>query len=505
MLSNGRYGLMVTNSGGGYSQWDGHEITRWRGDRTLDPGGVFCYIHEAGSGRLWSNTYNPVGGKIEEYNVDFALDRAVFRRTDKGIQTNTEIIVSPEEDVEIRRITLINMSGSSRRLEITSYVELSMSPHNADRQHPAFNKMFVQTESVPEQQILLAFRRPRKEDEKPIFVGHRFTFEHPGDERLQFETDRRSFIGRGRTLANPMGAFQEPGSNQGFVLDPILSLRQSITLESGKSIQVSMILAAAESRQQILTMMDKFSDPHAIERTMDVAWASAQLELRLLRIQSDEARRFQQLASHLLFPNPLLRPPEDRIEKNSKGQSGLWPYGISGDLPIALVTIADTRDISLVRQMLQAHTYWRRHGLMADLVIINEESGGYERPLRERLENLIQAHSVFTGIDQPGGVFLISADQIPGEDLTLLMAVACEVLVAARGTLPQQLGISGEVPELPESMAPRIEAREPSMQLPFLELDYFNSLGGFTHLISAPWSVKRGPVSPGMATVSAIA
>jgi cyclic beta-1,2-glucan synthetase len=480
MLSNGRYGLMVTNSGGGYSQWDGHEITRWRGDRTLDPGGVFCYIHEAGSGRLWSNTYNPVGGKIEEYNVDFALDRAVFRRTDKGIQTNTEIIVSPEEDVEIRRITLINMSGSSRRLEITSYVELSMSPHNADRQHPAFNKMFVQTESVPEQQILLAFRRPRKEDEKPIFVGHRFTFEHPGDERLQFETDRRSFIGRGRTLANPMGAFQEPGSNQGFVLDPILSLRQSITLESGQSIQVSMILAAAESRQQILTMMDKFSDPHAIERTMDVAWASAQLELRLLRIQSDEARRFQQLASHLLFPNPLLRPPEDRIEKNSKGQSGLWPYGISGDLPIALVTIADTRDISLVRQMLQAHTYWRRHGLMADLVIINEESGGYERPLRERLENLIQAHSVFTGIDQPGGVFLISAAQIPGEDLTLLMAVACEVLVAARGTLPQQLGISGEVPELPESMAPRIEAREPSMQLPFLELDYFNSLGGFT-------------------------
>ncbi len=480
MLSNGRYGLMVTNSGGGYSQWDGNEITRWRGDRTLDPGGVFCYIHEASSEGLWSNTYNPVGGRLEEYNVDFALDRAVFRRTDKGIQTNTEIIVSPEEDVEIRRITLINRSGNARRLEITSYIELAMASHNADRQHPAFNKMFVQTESVPEQQALIAFRRPRKEDEKPIFVGHRFTFEQTGDERFRFETDRCSFIGRGRTLANPMGAFQEPGSSQGFVLDPIFSLRQSITLAPSQSIQISMVLAAAESREQILTMMDKFSDPHAIERTMDVAWASAQLELRLLRIQSDEARRFQQLASHLLFPNPLLRPPEERIEKNRKGQSSLWPYGISGDLPIALVTISDSRDISLVLQMLQAHTYWRRHGLMADLVIVNEESTGYERPLRERLENLIQAHSVFTGIDQPGGVFLISGDQIPNEDLTLLMAVAGEVLVAARGALPQQLGVSGEVPELPEPMAPRVEAREPSLQLPFLELDYFNSLGGFT-------------------------
>lgn len=480
LLSNGRYGLMVTNSGGGYSQWGGHEITRWQGDRTQDPWGAFCYIHEPDSGRLWSNTYNPVGGKLEEYKVDFALDRAVFRRIDKGIQTNTEIIVSPEEDVEIRRITLINMSSNPRHLDITSYVELSMAPHNADRQHPAFNKMFVQTESVPQQQALIAFRRPRREDEPPIFVGHRFTLEHSEDEEVRFETDRRPFIGRGRTLANPMGAFQEPGNNQGFVLDPILSLRKSITLEAGQTIKISMVLSAAESREQILTMMDKFSDPHAIERTMDVAWASAQLELRLLRIQSDEARRFQQLASHLLFPNPLLRPPEHRIKKNQKGQSSLWPYGISGDLPIALVTISDIRDISLVRQMLQAHTYWRRHGLMADLVIINEEAEGYERPLRERLESLIKTHLVFIGSDQPGAVFLISANQIPDEDLTLLMAVACEVLVAARGTLPQQLGISREIPELPEPIMPRIEGRDPSLQLPFLELDYFNSLGGFT-------------------------
>ncbi|MGO8733327.1 MAG: GH36-type glycosyl hydrolase domain-containing protein [Terriglobia bacterium] len=480
LLCNGRYGMMITNAGGGYSRWGNFEITRWRSDRTQDPWGTFCYIHEADSDRVWSNTYHPVGGKIEGYSANFALDRAVFRRADNGVLTETEVVVSPEDDVEIRRITLINRSIRSRRFNLTSYVELSLAPHNTDRQHPAFNKLFIQTEAVPEHQALLAYRRPRAEDEPPIYVAHRLTLEHVEDEALQFETDRRRFIGRGRTLANPMGVLQPLGNSQGFVLDPILSLRRTLSLEPGQRMQVTLVLAAGETRQQVLSLMGKYSDPHAIDRAVDFASASAQLELRLLRIQPDEARRFQQLASHLLFPNPLFRPPPERIEENRKGQAGLWPYGISGDLPMALITIDEAQDISLVRQMLQAHTYWRRHGLMADLVILNEEAGGYEQPLRERLEGLIQTHSTYTGIDQPGGIFLRSAEQIPEEDLTLLMAAASMVLVAARGTLPQQAGVPAEVPELSEPFAKKRPPREPSASLPFMELPYFNSLGGFS-------------------------
>ncbi|MBE0558615.1 MAG: glycosyl transferase, partial [Proteobacteria bacterium] len=336
ILSNGRYVLMVTNAGGGYSQWGDFEITRWRSDRTQDLWGAFCYIREADTDRLWSNTFQPVGGKGESHSVEFALDRAVFRLVDNGIHTETEVIVSPEDDVEIRRITLINRSVRTRRLDVTSYVELSMAAHNADRQHPAFNKMFIQTESVPELQALLAYRRPRSKDEPPVYVAHRVTLEQAGDEALQFETDRRRFVGRGRTLANPMGAYQKPGNTQGFVLDPILSLRRNVTLGPGQRVRVSLVLAAAETRQHVLSLMGKYSDPHAIDRAMDFAWASAQLELRLLRIQPDEARRFQQIASHLLFPNPLLRSPAGRIEENRKGQSGLWAYGISGDFPIVL-------------------------------------------------------------------------------------------------------------------------------------------------------------------------
>jgi cyclic beta-1,2-glucan synthetase len=485
LLSNSRYGLMITNSGGGYSQWGGQELTRWRSDQTCDGQGTFCYIHEAEADRLWSSTFHPVGGKVAGYSVDFTLDRAVFRRDDFGLHTETEVIVSPEDDVEVRRITLINRSDRTRRLNLTSYVELAMAVHNADRQHPAFNKLFIQTEALPEQQALLAYRRARSANEPPLYVAHRLTFAHTGDdcppeEGWQFETDRLRFIGRGRTLANPMGAIQELGNSQGFVLDPMLSLRRSLTLEPGQHIQLSLVLAAGPGREQVLLLMDKYCEPQAINRAMDFSWGSAQQELQMLHIQPDEARRFQKLASHLLFPNSLLRAPGERLAENRKGQAGLWPYGISGDLPIALVTIGETRDISLVRQMLQAHAYWRMHGFSTDLVILNEEAGSYERPLLERLERLIQAHSLFNGTDQPGAVFLRNAALIPEEDLKLFKFAASVVLVAARGTLPQQLGVPGEPSGLRETLLPKSVPREPSAPLPFMELHYFNSLGGFT-------------------------
>jgi cyclic beta-1,2-glucan synthetase len=480
LLGNGRYSLMVTNSGGGYSQWGDFEITRWRSDRTRDSWGHCCYIHEIDSDRLWSNTYHPTDGKVETYSASFALDRAVFRRHDDGIEAETEIVVSSEDDVEIRRMTLINRSVRTRHLDLTSYIELSLAQHRTDLQHPAFNKLFIRTEAVQEHHALLACRRPRGEGDPPIFVAHRFTLDQAEDEALRFETDRRRFIGRGRTLESPMGATCEPGGGQGFVLDPILSLRRSLALGPGERARVCVVVAAGESRHVVLSLMDKYGDPHAIDRAMEIAWASAQLELRLLRIQPDEARRFQEIASHLLFPNPLLRPPADRIEENRKGQSGLWPYGISGDVPIILVSIGEARDIGLVRQLLQAHSYWRMHGLRADLVIFNEEASGYEQPLRGQLEGLIRAHSADTAAEQTGKTFLLNTDKLPKEDLSLLMAAARVVLVAARGTLPQQTGVAAEVPEPPEFLARKRGARDPSAPLPFMELPYFNSLGGFT-------------------------
>ncbi|MBK7260073.1 MAG: glycosyl transferase [Ignavibacteriae bacterium] len=480
LLSNGRLALMITNAGGGYIRWNDIDITRWMSDRTRDPWGVFCYIHDVDAGRLWCTTYQPVGGKPDGFSADFSLDRAVFHRVDHGIESETEIIVVPDDDVEIRRITLINRSLRSRQLDLTSYYELALAPHKSDRQHPAFNKLFIQTEAVPGERAILASRRLRQENETPIHIGHRFTGGKPDSGEIRYETDRTRFIGRGRTLAAPMGAVQEPGNSQGVALDPILSLRESVIVDPGERVQLSMIVACGPSREYVLRMMNKYGDETVIARAMDLAWGAAQLELRLMRIQPDDARRFQQLGSHMLFPNLLLRSPAERIAENRKGQAGLWAYGISGDLPIALVAIDEKQDLGLVRQMLQAHAYWRMHGLTTDLVILNEESPGYERPLHEQLERSVHADAGIAGIDRPGGVFLRSAESIPADDQTLLRAVAAVVMVAARGNLSQQLGVPPESPDLPAPLVARREYRDPSAALPFMELPYFNSIGGFT-------------------------
>jgi len=480
LLGNGRYSLMVTNSGGGYSQWGGFEITRWRSDRTRDPWGVSCYIHEADSNRLWSNAYHPADGKIETYSASFALDRATFRRVDNGIEAETEIVVSSEDDVEIRRITLTNRSLRTRRLDLTSYIELSLAPHRADLQHPAFNKMFIRTEALREQGSVIAYRRRRGEDDSPIFVAHRLTLDRPDGGELRFETDRRRFIGRGRSLENPIGLFSEPSGRQGFVLDPILSLRHSLVLAPGERARVALILAAGDTRRDVLSLMEKYGDTHAIDRAMDFAWASAQIDLRLLRIQPEEARRFQEISSHLIFPNPLMRPPAERIEENRKGQAGLWAFGISGDLPIVLISIGEARDIAVLRQILQAHSYWRTHGLETDLMILDEEAVGYDQPLRDQLERLIRSHQSTASAEGKGKIFLRNSHQISAEDISLLLASARIVLVAARGNLAQQTGIEAELTELPEFRARKRFTREGSASLPFMELPYFNGLGGFT-------------------------
>jgi cyclic beta-1,2-glucan synthetase len=481
LLGHENYSVMVTNAGGGYSRWRKLDVTRWRSDPTRDNWGTFCYLRDASSGKIWSAAYHPAEGEVpSEYSALFSLDRALIRRRDGSIDTATEIFVSAEDDVEIRRMTLINRSLLPRTLELTSYVELAMAPHAADLQHPAFVKIFIQTEAVPPLRTLLAHRRRRSPDEPQMFVAHRWTLTQPSEEPMRFETDRGVFIGRGRTLADPLGLGRDPGNTQGTVVDPILSIRESVILEPGQRVQASMILAAGDTREKTLALAAKYGDPIAIERAADFSLAAAQIELRSLRVYPDDARQFQKLAGHLLYVNPLLRPSSEEVEKNTKGQSGLWPYGISGDLPILTATIGDERDLGLIRQTLQAHSYWRKRGFWADLLILNEEFGGYEKPLKEQLERIIHGYAIYTGVDTPGGIFLRNADQIPKDDLNLLKAASSVILVAARGGLSQQLGVRMETPELPEPIVKKRPGREPSALLPFMQLPYFNSLGGFT-------------------------
>ena len=481
LLSNGTYSVMVTNAGGGYSQWKDREITRWRSDTTRDAYGSFCYVKDCENGVVWSTAYQPVRTLPQRYLVTFAADKAEYRRRDNGIETVTEIVVSPEDSVEVRRITLSNRSLRRRSLELTSYLEVAMAGHNADRAHPAFSKLFVATEALPEQHALLAGRRPRAAEDAPIWAMHCTADDGAFDSVLQYETDRALFLGRGRGTDRPAAVEGELSQTVGDVLDPIFSLRRRVTLEPGARVQIAFITGAAGSRDEAVALAEKYHDIRAAHRAIEMAWTHAQLELRHLRIHQDEAQLFQQLAAHVLYPNPLLRPAPERLTRRVLGQSQLWAYGISGDLPIVVVTIGDSQDIDLVRQTLMAHTYWQQHGLKADLVILNEEGSTYDQPLQNQLRRMVEAYSQLTGTDRAGGVFLRPAAQIPPDDRALLLTTARVTLIAARGSLAQQLGTPTQSVTLPPALTKNTPfSEEPSAPLPFMELSYFNSLGGFT-------------------------
>jgi cyclic beta-1,2-glucan synthetase len=480
LLCNGDYSVMITNAGGGYSRWRDFDITRWRADTTRDAWGSFVYVRDVASGQVWSAAYHPVDRPERRYSATFSSDRVEFRRRDAGIETLMEVFVSPEDDAEIRRLTFTNSFSETRRLEVTSYVELALAQHASDRAHPAFSKLFVQTEALPGKNALLSWRRPRSPEETPIWVGHVISVEKEELHAFEYETDRARFVGRGNGLDNPDAMTRRLSGTSGAVLDPALSLRSRFVLEPGQRVRVAFITLAGETRDGLVALVDKYREFAVTARVLELAWARAQLDFRFLGIRAEDAQRFQELATCMLYPNDRLRPPPERLRRNQRSQSALWAHGISGDLPLLLLSVNDANDLAVVREVLVAHTYWRVRGLKVDLVILNEEPGSYAQPLQNKLVKLIQAHSLLTGSDRPGGIFLRSADQLPAEDLTLLLASAHAVLIAARGSLAQQLSRPARKAELPADLEPRRTREEPSGPLPFLELPYFNSLGGFT-------------------------
>lgn len=480
LLSNGDYSAMITNAGGGYSRWRDFDITRWRADTTRDAYGSFIYVRDLTSGQVWSAAYHPVDRPERRYSATFSSDRVEFRRRDSGVETLMEVFVSPEDDAEIRRLTFTNASSQTRQLELTSYVELALAPHGSDRAHPAFSKLFVQTEAWPEKNALLSWRRSRSPEDPPIWAGHVIATEKPELHIFEYETDRARFVGRGNGLDRPDALKRALSGSAGAVLDPIFSLRYHLSVDPGQRASVAFITLAGETRDRLAELIDKYGELSATARALELAWTHAQLDFRFLGIRAEDAQRFQELATCMLYPNDRLRPPPERLRRNQRGQSALWPYGISGDLPLLVVSVNDANDLGVVREVLLAHTYWRVRGLKVDLVILNEEPGSYAQPLQSKLAKLIQAHSLLTGIDRPGGIFLRTADQLPPEDLTLLLASAHAALVATRGSLAQQMSRPARRVELPSDLEPRRSREEPSGPLPFLELPYFNGLGGFT-------------------------
>lgn len=475
VLSNGNYSLMVTNSGGGYSRLGDIDIYRWRSDTTSDSWGSFFYIKDCKSEKFWSAAFQPTQTKGSDYSVNFRGDKAEFRRRDDEIETLTEIVVSPEDNAEIRQMTLINHSSEIRHIELTSYLELVLAPHAADIAHPCFNKLFIEIEPLLEHSALLAQKRNASPDNPPLFVTHLVTTNEKEIEPVQFETDRGRFIGRGNSATSPLAMQGELSNKISTSLDPIFSLRIKFAIEPGRRVQLSFVTATSESREGALALMEKYKNITASQRGLEFAWNFAQLELRRFRIEPEEVQLFQKLASRILYPHAQLRASEERLLKNQAGQSHLWAQGISGDLPILVVTAGDTYELELVKQVLIAHSFLNMRGLKTDLILLDEEEAGYMQPVQEQLQNMIKSYSSSVA------VHLRSTKQMHPDELNAIICAASVVLISSRGSLRQQLVSPQAHTALPPKLRTNPQIQESlSEPLPFLELPYFNGLGGYS-------------------------
>ncbi|HEY6553209.1 MAG TPA: glucoamylase family protein, partial [Vicinamibacteria bacterium] len=482
-LSNGNYTAVVTNAGGGASFCRGRSVTRHREDPSRDPGSQFLYLRDVRSGAVWSATYLPTLEEPDDYVVTFLPEKGTFRRRDHDIATHLDIAVSTEDDVEVRRLAVTNHSDRPREIEITSYAEIVLAPPADDLAHPAFAKLFVETEYLPESAALLCHRRPRGSDESEAWAVHVLSLEGRTQGPVEWETDRARFLGRGRGPDDPQALDgRSLSGTTGFVLDPVVSLRQRIRLAPGGFMRLSFSTGMASSRETALALAQRYHEPSAAARTFALALAHVQSDLRHLGISNAQALMFERLASRVLHLDASLRARPELLAASTMGQEGLWAHGISGDLPILLVRVVEEDDMPLVRQVLQAQEYWRLKGLQADVVILNEHPVSYLDEMHAALTALLDNGPWRTWKHKPGGAYLLRGDRMTEPERALLASVARAILSGERGELENQLDRPYPEWQEPEALVPTAEGvgsdTSPELEVPTLVLE--NGRGGFT-------------------------
>ena len=420
------YTIMISHCGAGYSRFETLAVTRWRADGTTDATGQFCYVKDLATSRAWSAAHQPMCVPADRYRALLATDRVTFERADGDIETRTEIAVAPEDAAEVRRVTLTNTGSTTREIEVTSYGEVVLTSPDADRVHPAFANLFVETEWHAWCSAITATRRPRTATERPLWCVHVAATGEARVGPISCETDRARFLGRGRTTRAPaaLDADGPLSGTTGAVLDPVFALRARVKLEPGQSTAVSFTTLTVVSREQAFVLADRYQDPRTVQRALDLAWAATQVELRELDVTPADAAVFQEIAGHLLYSTAELRAAQAELRRNRGSQPLLWAQGISGDWPILLATIDSVDGIPTLNELFAAHHYWRRRGMMVDLVILNEHPSGYVQQLEGDLLDAMYASNEPDALDRPGGVFLRRGDQLDAATRLMLRATA---------------------------------------------------------------------------------
>jgi len=492
LLSNGRYHVMVSASGAGYSRHHELALTRWREDPSADDSGWFCYLRDLDSGAVWSTTRQPTAAQADAYAAVFSEGRAEFRRSDHGIALHTEIVVAPDDDVELRRTRIVNASDRVRTLELTSYADLALAPPAVDAAHPAFSRLFLETEILAERGAILCTRRPgapgAQGDTAPVLLN--LMAVHGAAGAAECETSRAAFLGRGRGHALPLALSSRAplGGAEGTVLDAAAVIRRRVTLAPGETVTVDLVLGVAGTRDQACGLIDTYRERQAADRVFELAWTHGQALLRQLDASEADARLYACLAGAVVYPHGALRADAALAEQpgahtSTAGQADVLPLAH----PLVLLRLRDAAGLALAHQLLRAHAWWRMKGLATELVIWCEEGegpGGYRHALRDQLLNLVASSPCAQWLDRPGGVSVRLAAQVPEPERTWLQALARVVLSDERGGLAEQLRRAAlQKPALPPPLVPDPAYAMPasahaSMQEPGLAFD--NGIGGFS-------------------------
>ncbi len=485
VLSQGDTSLLITNAGGGFSQWREFALTRWHADTTLDQWGTWIYVQDRESGALWSATCQPIGGAPEHLDVLFSPHKVEFQRADNGISLRTGVTISAD-GVEIRRVNILNDSDQPRKLKLTSYGEVVLAAQAADRRHPAFNKLFIESEYLPKQNALVFERRPRSADETPVVLVHAMIIESVRTVTAEYETDRAKFIGRSQTMHKPQTlqkGNRHLSGTSGGTLDPILSLAQNIDLKPHAKTRVTFLTVAASTRADALEKLSHYQTGQSIYRAFDDARARSERELLELGLNAYAVENIQRLYSALIYPSGRLRAAPHILAQNEKGQSGLWAFGISGDFPILMVRVRDDAS-PLLHEALQAFMYWRSHHVTVNLIILNDQDTGYALDLHNAIQRQIRRMGAEASLNQRDGIFVQRTDQLQPADEILFETAAGVILDESGGTLAEhalRLMIpSTRLPQFTASLSPLLDPEPTALLTLPTDLQMDNGLGGFS-------------------------
>jgi cellobiose phosphorylase len=516
LLSNGKLHAIESHSGSGSLNYRDITLTGWKPDAVEDPLGIFVYIKDVETGSYWSAFHQPVQRKADRYDSWLHNGKIQTSRVDDWIDTTTEICISPDHPIELRKITLTNYSDRERRIELTSYGEIVLNRWESHVAHPAFSKLFVQTDYFAEHHSIIAWRRPRSSDESPVYLVHTLASDDLDRlvEPLQFETERSKFIGRGRSLKNPkaMDSGSQLSGTLGNVSDPIFSIRKIAVIPPGEKIEVTFGTGWAETLEGATKLTDIFDNPFAVERAFDLSVIYNNVELEHIGISSGQFHLFQKLASYVVYNDSKLRAKREVISKNRNQQSHLWGYGISGDLPLVVFRVKQAEQLKYVERMLKGRHFWEHRGLHTDLLILNDHPPSYADEVEKGIQAAMEHHQHRLKDHDHGKVILHRTERLPEEDLTLMLTYASVVLEGSFPNLDElsdqyrnENQISDDITY--SRIKPNLNAESDGSR----SLKFFNGYGGFTedgkeyHIFSKRNSETGEPTLPPAPWINVIA